>query len=192
MKPIRIIDVVKAVKAIDYSSPNRFAEITRVVFDSREAGIDSLFVPLKGETDGHDYIQSAIKNGATAALWSRPESEAPDDIAIILVDDTLTALQDLAKYYLNEIKPKVVAITGSNGKTTTKDMTAAVLNAKFNVHKTKGNYNNEIGLPFTILEMPEETEILVLEMGMSGPGEISFLSQLATPDVAAIDRKSVV
>lgn len=186
MKPIRIIDVVKAVQAIDYSSPNRFAEITSVVFDSREAAIDSLFVPLKGETDGHDYIQSAIKNGATAALWSRPESEAPDDIAIILVDDTLTALQNLAKYYLNEIKPKVVAITGSNGKTTTKDMTAAVLNAKFNVHKTKGNYNNEIGLPFTILEMPEETEILVLEMGMSGPGEISFLSQLATPDVAAI------
>lgn len=186
MKPIRIIDVVKAVKAIDYSSPNRFAEITSVVFDSREASIDSLFIPLKGETDGHDYIQSAIKNGATVALWSRPESEAPNDIAIILVDDTLTGLQDLAKYYLGEIKPKVVAITGSNGKTTTKDMTAAVLNAKFNVHKTKGNYNNEIGLPFTILEMPEETEILVLEMGMSGPGEISFLSQLATPDVAAI------
>ena len=121
MKPIRIIDVVKAVKAIDYSSPNRFAEITSVVFDSREASIDSLFIPLKGETDGHDYIQSAIKNGATAALWSRPESEAPDDIAIILVDDTLTGLQDLAKYYLGEIKPKVVAITGSNGKTIVKE-----------------------------------------------------------------------
>ncbi|MGP6145963.1 UDP-N-acetylmuramoyl-tripeptide--D-alanyl-D-alanine ligase [Jeotgalibaca sp. A122] len=186
MKPIRIIDIVKAVKAIDYSSPNRFAEITSVVFDSREATSDSLFVPLKGETDGHDYIQSAIANGATAALWSRPEAEAPPDIAIILVDDTLTALQDLAKYYLGEINPKVVAITGSNGKTTTKDMTAAVLEAKFKVHKTKGNFNNEIGLPFTILQMPEETEILVLEMGMSDHGEISFLSKLATPDVAAI------
>lgn len=186
MKPIRIIDIVKAVKAIDYSSPNRFAEISNVVFDSREATIDSLFIPLKGETDGHDYIQSAIENGATAALWSRPEPEAPQDIAIILVDDTLTALQDLAKYYLGEINPKVVAITGSNGKTTTKDMTAAVLESKYNVHKTKGNFNNEIGLPFTILQMPAETEILVLEMGMSNRDEISFLSRLATPDVAAI------
>lgn len=186
MKPIRIIDIVKAVHAIDYSSPNRFAEITSVVFDSREATADSLFVPLKGETDGHDYIQSAIANGAAAALWSRPEAEAPEGIAIILVDDTLTALQDLAKYYLGEINPKVVAVTGSNGKTTTKDMTAAVLSAKYKVHKTKGNFNNEIGLPFTILQMPADTEILVLEMGMSDRGEISFLSQLGQPDVAAI------
>lgn len=186
MKPIRIIDIVKAVRAIDYSSPNRFAEVTSVVFDSREAASDSLFVPLQGETDGHDYVQSAIANGATATLWSRPESEAPQGIAVILVDDTLVALQDLAKYYLGEIKPKVVAITGSNGKTTTKDMTAAVLSAKFAVHKTKGNFNNEIGLPYTILQMPAETEILVLEMGMSDRGEIAFLSRLAQPDVAAI------
>lgn len=186
MKPIRIIDIVKAVKAIDYSSPNRFAEIDSVVFDSRKATPNSLFVPLKGETDGHDYIQSAIDNGAVAALWSRPEPEAPEDIAIILVDETLQALQDLAKYYLQEIQPKVVAITGSNGKTTTKDMTAAVLSARYRVHKTEGNYNNEIGLPMTILGMPEDTEILVLEMGMASFGEISLLSHLAAPDIAAI------
>lgn len=186
MKPMRIIDVVKAVKAIDYSSDNRFAEITSVVFDSRKASRESLFVPLKGATDGHDYVQAAIANGATATLWSAPEEEAPEDIAVILVKDTLTALQDLARAYLNEINPKVVAITGSNGKTTTKDMTAAVLNAKYNVHKTEGNYNNEIGLPYTILEMPADTEVVVLEMGMSGFGEISLLSKLATPDVAAI------
>lgn len=186
MKPMRIIDIVKAVQAIDYSSPNRFAEIDSVVFDSRKASPHSLFVPLKGETDGHDYIQSAIANGATAALWSRPEAEAPADIAIILVDDTLEALQKLSKSYLKMIHPKVVAITGSNGKTTTKDMTAAVLSARFNVHKTEGNYNNEIGLPITILSMPEDTEILVLEMGMSSFGEISLLSHIAEPDVAAI------
>lgn len=186
MKPIRIIDIVKAVRAIDYSSPNRFAEVESVVFDSREATPNSLFVPLKGETDGHDYIQSAIAKGAIATLWSRPESEAPEGIAVILVDDTLEALQDLAKAYLEDIQPKVVAITGSNGKTTTKDMTAAVLSARYRVHKTAGNYNNEIGLPITILNMPEDTEILVLEMGMSGAGEISLLSRLAQPDVAAI------
>lgn len=183
---MRIIDVVKAVRAIDYSSDNRFAEITSVVFDSRKASRESLFVPLKGATDGHDYVQAAIANGATATLWSAPEEEAPEGIAVILVKDTLIALQDLARAYLNEINPKVVAITGSNGKTTTKDMTAAVLNAKYNVHKTEGNYNNEIGLPYTILEMPADTEIIVLEMGMSGFGEISLLSKLATPDVAAI------
>lgn len=186
MKPIRIIDVVKAVKAIDYSSPNRFAEIDSVVFDSRLAQPNSLFVPLKGNTDGHDYIQSAIEKGAACALWSRPESEAPKGIAIILVDDTLMALQDLAKYYLNLIAPKVVAITGSSGKTTTKDMTAAVLSSRYRVHKTQGNYNNEIGLPMTILSMAEDTEVLVLEMGMSSFGEISLLSRLAEPDVAAI------
>lgn len=186
MKPMRIIDVVKAVEAIDYSSPNRFAVIESVVFDTRKATLNSLFVPLKGETDGHDYIESAISNGAIAALWSRPEAEAPASIAIILVDDTLEALQKLSKAYLKMIHPKVVAVTGSNGKTTTKDMTAAVLSARFNVHKTEGNYNNEIGLPITILDMPEQTEILVLEMGMSSFKEISLLSNLAKPDVAAI------
>lgn len=186
MKPIRIIDIVKAVHAIDYSSPNRFAEIDSVVFDSRKAKENTLFVPLKGETDGHDYIQSAIANGAIATLWSRSESEAPEGIAVILVDDTLKALQDLAKAYLAMIQPKVVAITGSNGKTTTKDMTAGVLAARYRVHKTEGNYNNDIGLPSTILDMPEDTEIIVLEMGMSDFGEISLLSKIAAPDVAAI------
>lgn len=186
MKPIRMIDIVKAVKAIDYSSPNRFSEIDSVVFDSRKATANSLFIPLQGETDGHDYIQAAIKNGATTTLWGRPEEEAPDNIAVIVVNDTLQALQDLAKSYLKTINPKVVGITGSNGKTTTKDMTAAVLGAKYNVHKTDGNYNNEIGLPMTILGMPAETEIIVLEMGMSSFGEIDLLSRLAEPDVAAI------
>ena len=186
MKPLRIIDVVKAVGAIDYTSANRFAEINSVVFDSRKATSDSLFVPLQGETDGHDYVQSAIKNGAAATLWSREAGEAPEDIAVILVDDTLEALQKLAEAYLNMIQPKVVAITGSNGKTTTKDMTAAILSARFRVHKTEGNYNNEIGMPMTILEMPEDTQVLVLEMGMSNFGEISLLSRLAKPDIAII------
>ena len=94
MKPIRMIDIVKAVKAIDYSSPNRFSEIDSVVFDSRKATANSLFIPLQGETDGHDYIQAAIKNGATTTLWGRAEEEAPDNIAVIVFNDTLQALQD--------------------------------------------------------------------------------------------------
>ena len=95
-------------------------------------------------------------------------------------------MQALAKAYLGWIKPKVVGITGSSGKTTTKDMTAAALSTALKVHKTNGNYNNDIGLPKTILDMPEDTDVIVLEMGMSGAGEISFLSKLAEPDVVVI------
>ncbi|MDD7758220.1 UDP-N-acetylmuramoyl-tripeptide--D-alanyl-D-alanine ligase [Aerococcus suis] len=186
MKPLQINEIVKAVEAIDYTSDQRLMTVESVSFDSRESKPNSLFVPLQGQTDGHQYIDKAIANGATAAFWSLPMAQAPKDIAIIQVEDTLVAMQKLAQYYLEVIQPKVIGITGSAGKTTTKDMTAAVLSANFNVHKTEGNYNNEIGLPYTILAMPENTEILVLEMGMSGPGEIRFLSQLAKPDIAII------
>lgn len=186
MRPLQVNEIVKAVGAIDYTSADRFETITSVSFDSRKSTANSLFVPLIGQTDGHDYIDKAIENGATVTFWAKPQEQVPDGIAVILVEDTLKALQDLAAYYLAEINPKVIGITGSSGKTTTKDMTAAVLASSFNVHKTDGNYNNEIGLPFTILQMPEETEVLVLEMGMSDAGEIAFLSRLAKPDVAII------
>src|SRR5699024_8007192 len=109
-----------------------------------------------------------------------------ENFPILQVEDPLAALQQWARRYLKEKNPKVVGITGSNGKTTTKDMTDAILSAKYRTYKTQGNFNNEIGLPMTILEMPAETEVLVLEMGMSAPGEIRFLSDLAEPDVAVI------
>ncbi|RPA60419.1 UDP-N-acetylmuramoyl-tripeptide--D-alanyl-D-alanine ligase [Aerococcus agrisoli] len=186
MKPTQIKDIVKAVGAIDFTSAARFEEITSVEFDSRLVTPGSLFVPLKGETDGHSYIDKAIENGAVAALWSNPADQAPVGFPIILVEDTLVAMQKFAAAYLSWIDPKVVGITGSSGKTTTKDMTAAVLSTALKVHKTNGNYNNDIGLPKTILDMPEDTDVIVLEMGMSAAGEISFLSQLAQPDVAVI------
>lgn len=104
---------------------------------------------------------------------------------IIWVDDTLIALQQLAKAYLKHVNPKVIGVTGSNGKTTTKDMIESVLHTEFKV-KTQGNYNNEIGLPLTILELDLDTEISILEMGMSGFHEIELLSNIAEPDIAVI------
>ena len=95
-------------------------------------------------------------------------------------------MQELARAYRQQLNVKVIGITGSNGKTTVKDMTAALLATTYTVHKTSGNYNNHLGLPLTILSMTEETEVVVLEMGMSGRGEIAFLSKLARPDIAII------
>jgi len=161
-------------------------KISNVAFDTRKLTEGALFVPLIGNQDGHRFIEDAIQKGAGTAFWSRPLSEAPKDFPVIQVEDTLEALQTFAKYYLTQVSPVVVGITGSNGKTTTKDMTEAVLSTVYRTHKTEGNFNNEIGMPVTILDMAKDTEVLVLEMGMSGPGEIEQLSNLAEPDIAII------
>ena len=163
--------------------------ITSVAFDSRKITTGGLFVPLEGERDGHDFVAGAISNGASATLWKKGHPNKPEDITVIEVDNPLTAMQDLARYYLRKVNPTVVGITGSNGKTTTKDMIAAVLSKRFNVHKTQANFNNEIGVPMTILEMKPNTEILVLEMGMDRPGQLHHLSELTHPDVAVITKK---
>ncbi|GFZ26839.1 UDP-N-acetylmuramoyl-tripeptide--D-alanyl-D-alanine ligase [Lactobacillus corticis] len=160
--------------------------ITSVGFDSRKMTDGGLFVPLTGERDGHDFIQSAINNGAKATLWQTGHPGKPEGIAVLEVADPLTAMQTLAHYYLRKVNPTVVGITGSNGKTTTKDMVAAVLAKRFNVYKTQANFNNEIGVPMTILEMKPSTEIIVLEMGMDRPGQLHHLSELTHPDVAVI------
>lgn len=161
-------------------------ELTGVEFDTRKIQEGNLFVPLKGVRDGHEFHQVAQENGAVASLWRTSVKEPRSNWPILVVEDPLKALQAIAQYYLKKRAPKVIGITGSNGKTTTKDMTAAVLGEKFVTYKTQGNYNNHIGLPYTILHMPDETEMLVLEMGMDHQGEIDFLSRLANPDVAAI------
>lgn len=179
-------DIVKAVGGRLLNPPAEEVQVSGVYHDTREIEEGSLFVPLIADRDGHDFIDSAIAKGATTAFWSRDPKEAPSDFPLIQVDDTEKALQDFAVWYLNKVNPKVIAITGSNGKTTSKDMTAAVLATKYHTHQTSGNFNNELGVPLTILSMPANTEILVLEMGMSEPGEIKFLSDLARPDLAAI------
>ncbi|MFK2826290.1 UDP-N-acetylmuramoyl-tripeptide--D-alanyl-D-alanine ligase [Bacillus sp. B190/17] len=161
--------------------------IEGVVIDSREAVNGQLFVPLKGEnTDGHQYVRQAINQGAGAALWQKDMPNPPEDLPILIVEDTLKALQQLAKAYRDELPVKVVGVTGSNGKTTTKDMTASLLSLKFKVQKTEGNFNNHIGLPLTLLSLKEDTEAAVIEMGMSNKGEIELLTKIASPDVAVI------
>ncbi|WP_053361382.1 UDP-N-acetylmuramoyl-tripeptide--D-alanyl-D-alanine ligase [Bacillus sp. FJAT-27251] len=161
--------------------------INGVSIDSRKIEKGNLFVPFKGENaDGHRFVEDAIDRGAAAAFWQKDVPNPPRHLPIILVDDTLAALQELARSYRNELNVKVLGITGSNGKTTTKDMAASLLGLKYRVRKTEGNYNNHIGLPLTILRLSEDTEMAVLEMGMSAKGEIEFLTRLARPDAVII------
>lgn len=163
--------------------------INNVFTDSRVKTENGLFVPIKGENfDGHDYISQAIENGAVCAFWSKEiiDESIPDHFPLIIVDDTIEALQRLAAYYRKKVNPKVIGITGSNGKTTTKELIAQVLTTGYKVTKTEGNLNNHIGLPLTVLSMELDTEILVCEMGMSNFGEIERLSTIAQPDIAVI------
>lgn len=161
-------------------------EISSVEFDSRKIEKKGLFVPLPGTRDGHDFVRAAKENGAIVTLWQKDRVEVPSDLVVLPVADVTKAFQTLAQYYKQKIAPKTVAITGSNGKTTTKDMTASVLAQKYRTYKTQGNYNNDLGVPYTMLHMPDDTEVLILEMGMDHAGEIYFLSQLGQPNVAAI------
>ncbi|SDB87549.1 UDP-N-acetylmuramoyl-tripeptide--D-alanyl-D-alanine ligase [Pelagirhabdus alkalitolerans] len=158
--------------------------------DTRMELTDQLFIPIVGDHfNGHDYIKTAIEKGAVASMWQR-DYPLPDDLPtnfpILFVDDTLMGLQTLATAYRDLIDPTVVAITGSNGKTTTKDLVKNVCQSAFNTHATKGNFNNHIGLPLTILQMEEKTDVLILEMGMNHFNEIERLSDIAKPDVAIV------
>ncbi|MGM0125441.1 UDP-N-acetylmuramoyl-tripeptide-D-alanyl-D-alanine ligase [Enterococcus sp. AZ194] len=184
---LTIKEVVQAVEGTCGNAQD--AVISGVEFDSRKITKGDLFVPLSGARDGHEFIQQAIENGAVATFWARPYPaglETVSDIAVINVNDPLEAMQKLASYYLSKVGADVIAITGSNGKTTTKDMTEAVLAQKFVTYKTQGNYNNNIGLPYTVLHMKDNTEKIILEMGMDHADEISELSLMAKPVVAAI------
>lgn len=168
-------------------SPFKDVIVENVVIDSRKIETGSLFVPFKGErVDGHKYVEDSIQKGAAAALWQSDVPNPPEHLPLLIVEDCLTALQELARSYRKQLDIKVVGITGSNGKTTTKDLTAGLLSTQYKVQKTEGNYNNQIGLPLTILGLEEDTDIAVLEMGMSGRGEIEFLTKLACPDAVVI------
>ncbi|MFS1513474.1 UDP-N-acetylmuramoyl-tripeptide--D-alanyl-D-alanine ligase [Chengkuizengella sp. SCS-71B] len=178
---------------IDMLHVEQFTQIKEPVIiqgvstDSRNINQGSLFIPLVGENfDGHLFVEEAFNKGAAASLWQKDHESPPDHVPLIFVDDTLLALQELAKQYMKQVEARVIAITGSNGKTTTKDMIAAILSTTYKVHKTEGNFNNQIGLPLTLLQMKEDTQFAVLEMGMSGRGEIDLLSKLAEPDIAII------
>jgi UDP-N-acetylmuramoyl-tripeptide--D-alanyl-D-alanine ligase len=160
---------------------------TGVSTDTRTVKQGDLFIPLVGESfDGHDFIEQAIKNGASGVIFSRKNMLISKDITAIEVADTLLALQNLARFHRQRFTIPVVAITGSNGKTTTKDMAAAVLSSKFHVLKTEANYNNEIGLPLTLLQLTKQHEVAVVEMGMRGKGQIRQLANIALPTIAII------
>ena len=150
--------------------------------DTRILKPGQLFIALQGARDGNDFIPNAMEKGAAAVLCSRKVGDYP----AIYVEDTRIALGKIAREELRRIGPKVVGVTGSVGKSTTKEMIAAVLSGAYKTSKTPANHNNDIGMPMAILAMEEDTEVAVLEMGMNHFGEISYLSNIAHPDVAVI------
>ncbi|MBQ9087013.1 MAG: UDP-N-acetylmuramoyl-tripeptide--D-alanyl-D-alanine ligase [Clostridia bacterium] len=158
-----------------------------VCTDSREAAEGTLFVALGGErVDGHDYISAAVSSGNGCVLCERlPETRDSKYVAVV-VDDSLRAVGELAKAYDRRLSHRKVAITGSVGKTTTKEFVAAVLAEGFRVHKTEGNYNSTLGMPLSLLSLRDDTQVSVLEMGMSNFGEIEYMSRIAEPDIAIV------
>lgn len=158
--------------------------------DTRTIKKGEIYLPLKGENfDGEDFIDKALEAGAEGYFTSKETSSHVSRLTshlILQVDDTLTAYLQLTNFYKKKINPKTIAITGSSGKTTTKEMAYCVASEKFKTHKSELNFNNEIGVCKTILSMPEDTEVLILEMGMRGLGEIELLSKYSEPDIAII------
>lgn len=187
---IRSIDSIIRMLDADYIENGNIEEkIKGVCIDSRKVVDGNLYIPIRGENNnGHKYVKQAIENGAKAVLWERKELDPPTDVVVILVDNTTKALQDLAKAYRNQLSMKVVGITGSNGKTSTKDILASVLKQHYITQKTMGNYNNEIGVPLTLLSLNENVEVAVVEMGMENLGELSFLTNMVKPDIAIISN----
>jgi UDP-N-acetylmuramoyl-tripeptide--D-alanyl-D-alanine ligase len=178
-------DILKATGGVPSAGLSN-GPVTGVSTDTRSLVPGALYVPLKGARfDGHDFLEEAVRRGAETALISR-EVEIPKGLGTIRVPDTLASYGDLARYWREKLALKVVAVTGSSGKTSTKEMVASLLAQFMPVGKTHANYNNEIGLPRTLLETPPETRACVLEMGMRGPGEIAYLTSIARPDVGII------
>jgi len=175
------------------TSGNPARKVTRVCTDSRGLQAGDLFVALRGEKfDGHAYVAQAAAAGAAAAVVEEPfSSENTGDFALLRVADTLTALQSIATRYRASLPLRVVALTGSSGKTSTKDFLAAVLGEAFRVVKTEGNFNNHIGLPLTMLRASAADEIGVFELGMNHPGEIAPLAAMAAPEAGVITNIGV-
>lgn len=168
------------------------AWISTICTDSRALKAGDLFLALRGENfDGHAFVAEAAKLGAAGAVVEEAPEGLPANFAVIKVGDTLTALQQIAANYRRLLPLKAIVITGSNGKTSTKDFTAAVLQERFQVIKTEGNLNNHIGLPLTILRAQSSDQIGVFEIGMNHPGEIAPLAKIAQPDVGIITNVGV-
>jgi UDP-N-acetylmuramoyl-tripeptide--D-alanyl-D-alanine ligase len=173
---------------------NSSTEVTGCILDSRQARGGEMFFALPGErADGHDYMDIAWEKGAALVIAEEEyfqkrakKPSVPAGKALLIVKSGFETLQELARVWRLELGAKVVGVTGSNGKTTTKDMIAAVLAQRFKVYRSKENHNNELGLPMSILNAPKGTEILILEMGMRGLGEIKALCEIGKPDIGVI------
>lgn len=186
MKAMSLREIAAACGGQYYGNEEQLElEVTAVTIDSRKTTEGCLFVPIRGaRVDGHSFIPQVMEKGALCTL---AEEELGDvSYPYILVASCHQALKDLAEHYRKALDIKVVGITGSVGKTSTKEMIAAVLSQKYQVLKTAGNFNNEIGLPLTIFNIRDEHEIAVLEMGISDFGEMSRLARMARPDVCVI------
>ena len=168
-------------------SNNNKNDILEIVIDSREATDKSLFIPIIGENhDGHKFLESAYENGCRSFLIDKNHKFDKNDINLIEVKDTKLAYGEIAKNYKRELNIPCIAITGSVGKTSTKDMIYGVLSEKYNTSKTIGNLNNDIGVPKTILKLNKSHEISIIEMGMDKKGEISYLTNLVKPNIGVI------
>jgi UDP-N-acetylmuramoyl-tripeptide--D-alanyl-D-alanine ligase len=192
MNPLTVSQIAQ-LAGVSRSSGDGTVVINKISTDSRTIKPGELFVALRGENfEGHDFVEAAARGGATGALvnldWT---GGAPNNFVLLRATDTLQAYQTLAANYRRSLALKVLAITGSNGKTSTKDFAASVLARRFRVTKTEGNFNNHVGLPRTILEATSEDEIAVWEIGMNHPGEIAALSKIAAPDTAIITNIGV-
>ncbi|MBU4128744.1 UDP-N-acetylmuramoyl-tripeptide--D-alanyl-D-alanine ligase, partial [bacterium] len=198
MEKLKVSELVKATGG-RLIQGNPKGKISGISTDSRKIEKDELFIALKGPRyDGHNFVQEAIKKGASGILVSKSpitDHSAPEgrDLAsggrspiTILVRDTLRALGQIAKYYREKFTLPVVAVTGSTGKTTTKDMIASILSLELSVLKTQGNYNNEVGVPLTLFHLSKSHQVAVLELGMSALGEIERLTRISSPKIGVL------
>lgn len=190
MKEFLIADLIQAtgatLDASDFAS--RTPSFTGVSIDSRTTEVGDCFFAIAGENfDGHDYVGDAFAKGAVCAVvCEKFDGKEPADKCLLRVDDTIQALGDLAREYRRRAGFKVVAITGSAGKTTTRHICHHVLSRRFNVHQSPKSFNNNIGLPLTLLGAGPDTEIVIAELGSNNPGEISYLIRIAEPDIAVV------
>ena len=186
MKNLTLENIAKACNGSYHGSEAQANQEVQSIFtDSRKAAKGGLFVPIKGaRVDAHDFINQVMEAGALATLSEKDLGET--NFPYIKVESSLQAVKDIAEFYLKQLEIPVVGITGSVGKTSTKEMIAAVLGQKYNVLKTQGNFNNELGLPLTVFGLRAEHQIAVLEMGISDFGEMHRLAKIARPDTCVI------
>ncbi len=177
--------IISVLQASSQNLPDGSLIATCITTDSRNVKPGEIFLALRGEKfDGHDFVKTAIAQGAIAAIVDTKFDAG--DLPVIVVPDTLVAYQAIGHWWRTQFKIPIIAITGSVGKTTTKELIAVVLSKYGKVHKTQANYNNEIGVPKTLLELNQDHDFAVVEMGMRAPGEIALLSQIASPDISVI------